>query len=109
KLWQRAAEANITHGDGVGRHRGFDVVEAVYAVHGLTIQQLRERLDSKCSGVSNGEAEMKQRNAAFVDALALVREGHGRLEEMIEKAEKNSLRVEEKLDELISALRRGDG
>lgn len=51
KLWQRAAQANVSSHDGsAGRHRGFDVVEAVYAVHGLTIQQLKERLENKSLG-----------------------------------------------------------
>ena len=54
KLWQRAAQANVSSdGGGAGRQRGFDVVEAVYAVHGLTIQQLKERLENKSLGGIN--------------------------------------------------------
>lgn len=57
KLWQRAAEANVSHGGGAGRQRGFDVTEAVYAVHGLTIQQLRERLDKTSFEGTNNEVK----------------------------------------------------
>lgn len=48
-FWQRASQiGHVDHdaeGAVTGRQRGFDVVAAVRRVHGLTIQQLKERLD----------------------------------------------------------------
>lgn len=51
KLWQRAAEvgggAESGANGGAVRHLGFNVVAAIRQLHGVSVQQLKQRLDDR--------------------------------------------------------------
>ncbi|CAM9180402.1 unnamed protein product [Ectocarpus fasciculatus] len=101
KLWQRAADIG---GDGGGggavQHLGFNVVAAIRALHGVSMQQLKELVDVQ----RRRAEEQHQPERDFVEALTGLKKGHDRLEEMIRKADDNRARVETKLDQVLKAL-----
>lgn len=45
RLWQRAASVSGTAGGNTARHLGFNAVEAIHELHGVSVLQLKERLD----------------------------------------------------------------
>lgn len=48
KLWQRAAQVGggcVSDASGTVRHLGFNAVAAIRALHGVSVQQLKRRLD----------------------------------------------------------------
>lgn len=51
KLWQRAAEVGgggaDSEANGTVRYLGFNVVAAIRALHGVSVQQLKQRLDDR--------------------------------------------------------------
>lgn len=52
KLWQRAAEVGVgaeSEANGTVRHVGFNVVEAIRALHGVSVTQLKQRLDDRAA------------------------------------------------------------
>ncbi|CAM9347034.1 unnamed protein product [Ectocarpus sp. 4 AP-2014] len=104
KLWQRAADIG-GGGAGAVQHLGFNVVAAIRALHGMSMQQLKEHVDDQ----RRRAEEQHQSDRDFVEALTGLKKGHDRLEDMIRKADDHRARVEAKLDQVLEALSNSTG
>ncbi|CAM9561668.1 unnamed protein product, partial [Scytosiphon promiscuus] len=103
KRWKRAAGVGGGGGGGTDvRHRGFDVVAAIKALHGVSMQEMKEAMDERIREA--GEPYQHQLGKQFAEALAGIAEGHRRLEAMVRKADLNTARVQKKLDQVLEAL-----
>ncbi|CAM9198081.1 unnamed protein product [Ectocarpus sp. 12 AP-2014] len=104
KLWKRAADIG-GGGAGAVQHLGFNVVAAIRALHGMSMQQLKEQVDDQRTRAE----EQHQSHRDFVEALTGLKKGHDRLEDMIREADDHRARVEAKLDQVLEALSKSTG
>ncbi|CAN0412690.1 unnamed protein product, partial [Ectocarpus sp. 12 AP-2014] len=120
KLWKRAADIGGGGASAV-QHLGFNVVAAIRALHGMSMQQLKEQVDDQRRRVEEGSfrppcvaanvsyPQQHQSDRDFVKVLTGLKKGHDRLEDMIRKADDHRARVEAKLDEVLEALSNSTG